>query len=55
MKSLARVTGLKSRNFLLYLHVTFPDHYLCCVGILDQLLQSLGVDVMQGDMCLSTL
>lgn len=55
MKSLTRVTCLKIQNFLPYLHVAFPDHYLCCVGVLDQLLQSLRVDVMQGDVGLSTL
>lgn len=38
-----------------YLHITFPHHDLCCVGVLDQLLQSLRVDVMQGDMGLPTL
>lgn len=55
MKSLTAMSCLKIQNFQPYLHVTFPDHYLCCVGVLDQLLQSLRVDVVQGDMGLSTL
>lgn len=38
-----------------YLHIAFPHHDLCCVGVLDQLLQSLRVDVMQGHMGLPTL
>lgn len=38
-----------------HLHVAFPDHNLCCVGVLDQLLQSLTVDVMKGHMGLPTL
>lgn len=46
---------LKRRYFLTYLNITLPDHDLRRVSILDQLLQSLRVDVMEGHMGLPTL
>lgn len=49
------VLTILSINLKSYLHVAFSDHYLCCVGILDQLLQSLTVNVMKGHMGLPTL
>lgn len=38
-----------------YLHVPLSHHDLSCVGILHQLLQRLGVDVMQCHMGLAAL
>lgn len=38
-----------------YLHIPLSHHDLSRVGVLHQLLQRLGVDVMQGHMGLAAL
>lgn len=38
-----------------HLHITFPDYNLRRVGVLDKLLQSLRVNVMEGHVSLPAL
>lgn len=46
MESLRWTCCLEMWNHPPYLHITLPNHNFCGVGVLDQLLQSLGVDVV---------